>query len=68
MKPEEEKLIKVKAHFIDEITGLAIIRILHGSIYSTMLIKLKFTHNAVTLNIINNSTETIIFKSEKMIG
>ena len=33
-----------------------------------MLIKLKFTHNAAVLDIVNNGTETIIFKPEEMIG
>ena len=61
-------MIKVKAPFIDEISGLAIIKILDGSTYSTMLIKLKFTPNTAILDIINNSTETIIFKPEGMIG
>ena len=37
LKPKEQKLIKVKAPFIDEISGLAIIKILDGSTYSTML-------------------------------
>ena len=32
-----------------------------------MLIKLKFTCNAGILDIVNNGTETIIFKSEEMI-
>ena len=36
--------------------------------YSTMLIKLKFTCNAAILDIVNNATETIIFKPEEMIG
>ena len=60
--PKEQKLIKVTAPFIDEISGLAIIKILDGSTYSTMLIKLKFTCNAAILDIVNNSNETIIFK------
>ena len=33
-----------------------------------MLIKIKFTCNAAILDIVNNSTETIIFKQEEMIG
>ena len=33
-----------------------------------MLIKLKFTCNAVILDIINNGTESIIFKPEDMLG
>ena len=32
-----------------------------------MLIKLKFTCNAAILDIVNNGTETIIFKAEEMI-
>ena len=33
-----------------------------------MLIKLEFTHNAAILDIVNNGTETIIFKPEEMLG
>ena len=68
LKTKAQKLIKVKAPFIDEISGLAIFKILDESTYSTMLIKLKFTHNAVILDIVNNSAETIIFKPEEMLG
>ena len=58
----------MKAPFIDEISGLAIIKILDGSTYSTMLVKLKSMHNAATLDIMNNGTDTIIFKPEEMLG
>ena len=68
LKPKKQKLIKVKAPFIDEISGLAIIKILDGSTYSTMLIKFKFTHNEAILDIVNNNTGTIIFKPEEMLG
>ena len=68
LKTKEQKLIKVKAPFIDEISGLGIIKILDESTYSAMLIKLKFTHNATILDIVNNGTETIIYKPEEMIG
>ena len=68
MKPREQKLIKVKASVIDEISGLAIIKILDGSAYSSMLIKLKFTCNATILDIANDGTEIIIFKPEEMLG
>ena len=67
-KPKVQKLIKGTAPFIDEILGLVIIKILDGSTYSTMLIKLKFTHNAALLDMVNNGKETIIFKPEEMIG
>ena len=45
LKLDEQKLVKVKAPFVDEISGLAIIKIIDGGTYSTLLIKLKFTHN-----------------------
>ena len=57
----------MKAPFIDEISGLAIVKILHGGTHSTLLIKLNFTQNKAILDIINKSTETMIFKSEEMI-
>ena len=68
LKPKEQKLIKVKALFIDEISGLAFIKILDGSAYRTMLITLNFIHNVSMLDIVNNDTETIIFKPEEVLG
>ena len=68
IKPKEQKLFRVTVPFIDEISGLAIIRILDVSTYSTVLIKLKFTCNTAMLDIVNNGTETIIFMPEEMIG
>ena len=56
---------KVTAPFIDETSGLAIIKILDMSTYSTMLIKLKFTCNTAMLNIVNKDTT---FNPEGMIG
>ena len=65
LKPKEQKLIKVKAPLIDEISGIAIIKILDGSTYSTVLIKLKSMCNVAILDRVNNCTKTIIFKSEE---
>ena len=62
------KLIKVKAPFVDEISGMAIIKILDGGTYSTLLIKLKFTCNKAILDIVNKGKDTMIFKPEEMIG
>ena len=53
LKTSEQKLIKVKAPFVDEISGMAIIKILDGGTYSTLLIKLKFTCNKDILDIMN---------------
>ena len=68
LKPKEQKLIKLKAPLIDEISGLAIIKILDRGTHSTLLIKLKFTCNMAIFYIVNNGTETIIFRPEEMLG
>ena len=43
LKPREQRLIRVEAPFIDEISGLAIIKILDKATYCSMMLKLKFT-------------------------
>ena len=43
LKPDEQKLVRVKAPFVDKISGLAIIKIIDGSTCTTLLVKLKFT-------------------------
>ena len=68
LKPKEQKLIKVRAPFIDEISGLVIIKMLDGNMYNTMLFKLKFMLNVATLDLANNGPDTIIFKPEEMLG
>ena len=52
LKPNEQKLVKVKAPFGDEILGMAIIKIPDSSTYSTLLIKLKVTCNKAVLDIV----------------
>ena len=61
LKPKDQKLIEENAPFIDEISGLVIVKILDGTTHSTMLLKLKFMHNSATLDIANNGLDTIIF-------
>ena len=68
LKPNEQKLIKLKAPFVDDISGMAIIKILDRGTYSTPLMKLKFTCNKAILDIVNKGNDTMIFKPEEMIG
>ena len=67
LKPNEQKLVKVKAIFVDEISGLATIKILDGGTYSTLLIKLNFTCNRAILDIMNEGKDTMILRPDKMI-
>ena len=68
LKPDEQKLVKVKAPFLVEISGLAKIKIIDGGTYSTLLIKLKFTCNKVMLDIKNTGKDTMIHRPEEMTG
>ena len=68
MKPDEQNLVKVKAPFIDEISGLAIIKIIDGKTNSTLLIKLKFMHNKAVLDIRNAGKDTMILNLREIIG
>ena len=63
LKPNEQKLIKVKAPFVG--SGMAIIKILDGGTYSTVLIKLKFMCNKAILDIVNKGKGIMIFKPER---
>ena len=60
--------MKIRAPFIDDILGLLIIKFLDGSTNSTLLIKLKFTHNNAMLDIKNAEKDTMILRLEEMIG
>ena len=68
LKPKEQKLIRVEAPFIDEISELAIVKILDKMTHSTMIIKIKFIQNLATLNVTNNDLDTIIFDLNKVLG
>ena len=68
LKPNKKKFIKVKATFIDEISGLAIVKKLDKGTQSTLLLKLKSTQNKAILDITNKGIDTMIFKPEEMIG
>ena len=68
LKPNEQKLIKVKAPFVDEISGMAIVKILDGGTHSILLIKLKFTQNKAILDMVNKGANIMIFRLEGLIG
>ena len=55
MKPKEQKLVKVDAPFSDEISGLAIIKLLDKLTQSIIMLKVKFMRNAAILDITNSS-------------
>ena len=43
LKPKEQKLIKAEAPFVDEISGLVIVKMSDKLAKSTIIVKVKFT-------------------------
>ena len=68
LKPDEQKLVKVRAPFVDDISGLAIFKIIDGRTNSTLLIKLKFMCNKAVLDMKNAGKDTMTLNAKEMIG
>ena len=68
MKPKEQWFIKIEAPFIEEISGLAIVKMLDKKAQITMMLKLKFVQNLATLDVTTRSLEAIIFDLKEMLG
>ena len=60
--------MKVRAPFVDDISGLGIIKIIDGKTNISLLIKLKFTCIKAVLDIKNAGKDTMILNPKEMIG
>ena len=60
LKPKEQKLIKVEAPFLDEISGLAMVKLLDKSNQNVIVLKVKFMQNKAILDMSNDSSESLI--------
>ena len=65
LKLKEQKLIKIRAPFLDEISGLAIIKLLDKSTQSVIMLKVKFMQNTVVLDMTNSNFETLILNPKE---
>ena len=69
MKPGEQKIVKIEAPFMDEISSLAIIMLLDKLTHNIMVLKVKFVCNFAMLDMVNNSnSETLILNPREAIG
>ena len=68
IKPREQKLVKVEAPFTDEISSLAIVKLLDKLTQSIIMLKVKFLQNAAMLDITNSSLETLILNPKEVLG
>ena len=68
IKLGEKKLIPIESPFVEEISGMAIVKIIDEGQKTPMMLKLKFIWNKTTLDITNNTRETLIFDRKTMMG
>ena len=68
VKPGEKKLIPIETPFVEEISGMAIVKIIDKGQKTLMMLKLKFILNKATVDITNNTREILIFDRKTMIG
>ena len=68
VKLGEKKLIPIEAPFVEEISGMAVVKIIDQQQKTPMLLKLKFIRNKAMLDTTNNTRETLIFDKKTMIG
>ena len=57
VKLGEKKLIPIEAPFVEEILGMAIVKIIDQGQKTPMMLKLKFIRNKAMLDITNNTRE-----------
>ena len=57
-----------RSSFVEEISGMAIVKMLDKWEQITVMLELKFIRNRVTLNVTNDTQEAMIFDPKEMIG
>ena len=68
VKPKEQKLIKIEAPFLEEISGMAITKLLDTQSHIALTLKLNFIRNKATLKVTNSTQEKVTFNPEHVVG
>ena len=63
--PKMQRMVVIKAAFIEELSGMAIVKILDVKEQSMSMIKLKFIRNKAVLKITNKTHETVTLDGQK---
>ena len=66
--PASQKMVMVDAPFVEELSGMAMVKILEIKEQTTNMMKLKFIWNKAVLKIKNKTRETITFGRTDMMG
>ena len=66
--PKMQKMVMIEAPFVEELSGMALVKILDMKEQAMSMIKLKFNGNKAVLKITNNTHKTVTFGWTEMIG
>ena len=66
--PKTQKMVIIEAPFVEELSGMAMVKILDIKEQTTNMIKLKFIENKAVLKITNKMHESVTFGKAKMMG
>ena len=66
--PKMQEMVIAEAPFIEELSGMAIVKILDMKAQATNMIKLKFIRNKAILKITNTTHKNVTFGQTEMIG
>ena len=66
--PKMQKMVLIEAPFVEELSGMAIVKILDMKEQTTNMIKLKFIRNKAVFKITNNTHKTVTFGQTEMIA
>ena len=68
VKPKEQKLVVLEAPFEEELTGMAITKLLDTKEQMTLTVKIKFIRNRATFKVKNDTHETMTSDPTQMLG
>ena len=68
IKPKEQKLITIEVPFLEEISGMAITKLLDTKSHIAIILKLKFIRNRAILKVTNSTQEKVTFNPEHVLG
>ena len=68
VKPKEQKSLILEAPFMEEISGMAITKMLDAKEQKTLTMKIKFIRNRAMFKVTNNTCKTVTFNPKEMLG
>ena len=66
--PKSQKMVIIEAPFIEELSGMAMVKILDIKEQTTNMIKLEFIRDKAALKVTNKTHESVTFRRAKMMG